>query len=151
MNFMMSIALVTLAACAPYELPRLTANHPANPTAPSASMREASKTLAYAAADVPSPKPVAAPPAAREEGHDSHHAAESSQKTVIGEGKIVATVPSTGQIVVDHGEIKDFMTPMTMGYPVEPASLLDQVKPGDQVRFTIDVPKKTIVKIEKVK
>jgi Cu/Ag efflux protein CusF len=151
MKILMSIAVLTLSACAPYELPALSANHPANPAAPSAALHEASKTLAYASADVPSPKPVADAPAGQQGGHDSHHPAASAQKTVMGEGKVVATVPSTGQIVVDHGEIKDFMAPMTMGYPVEPASLLDQVKPGDQVRFMIDVPKKTIVKIEKMK
>lgn len=151
MKILMSIMVLTLTACASYELPPLSANHPANPAAPSAALPQTSKTLAYAASDVPSPKPVAAAPAAQQEGHDSHHAGGNFQKTVTGEGKVVATVPSTRQVVVDHGEIKDFMAPMTMGYPVEPASLLDQVKPGDQVRFTIDVPKKTIVKIEKVK
>ena len=151
MKIMMSIVVLTLTACASYELPALSANHPANPAAPSARLPQTSKTLAYAPADVPSPKPVTNAPAAQQGGHDSHHAAASAQKTVTGEGKVVATVPATGQIVVDHGEIKDFMAPMTMGYPVDPASLLDQVKSGDQVRFTIDVLKKTIVKIEKMK
>lgn len=150
MKILMSIVVLTVAACARYELPVLSANHPANPAAPSAKLSQNSKTLAYAPADVPSPKPVTDAPTAQQGGHDSHHAAVTAQKAVMGEGKVVATVPSIGQIVVDHGEIKDFMAPMTMGYPVEPASLLDQVKPGDQVRFTIDVPKKTIVKIEKV-
>ena len=37
-----------------------------------------------------------------------------------------------------------------MGYKTEPASLLKGVKAGDQVRFTIDVEKKAIVKIEKM-
>ena len=40
---------------------------------------------------------------------------------------------------------------MTMGYRVEPPSQLEGLKAGDQVRFTIDVPKKAIVKIEKLK
>jgi len=70
---------------------------------------------------------------------------------VVGEGKVIATVPNANQLVVEHGEIKDFMEPMTMGYRVEPASLLEGLKPGDQVRFTIDVTKKTIVRIEKLK
>ncbi|MND01777.1 Copper binding periplasmic protein CusF [compost metagenome] len=64
---------------------------------------------------------------------------------------MIATVPSANQIVVEHGEIKDFMDAMTMGYQVEPPSLLGGVKAGDQVRFTIDVPNKTIVKIEIMK
>jgi Cu/Ag efflux protein CusF len=70
---------------------------------------------------------------------------------VIGEGKVVATVPASNQIVVEHGEIKGFMEAMTMGYPVDPPSLLEGLKFGDKVRFTIDVPKKAIVKIEKMK
>jgi Cu/Ag efflux protein CusF len=41
------------------------------------------------------------------------------------------------------------MGAMTMGYPVEPPSQLEGLKPGDQVRFTIDVQKKMIVKIER--
>jgi Cu/Ag efflux protein CusF len=69
---------------------------------------------------------------------------------VTGEGTIIALRPDRQQVVVEHGEIKDFMEPMTMGYRIEPASLLEGLKSGDQVRFTIDVPKKTIVKIEKL-
>jgi hypothetical protein len=38
-----------------------------------------------------------------------------------------------------------------MGYRIEPTSLLEGLQSGDQVRFTIDVSKKTIVKIEKAK
>ena len=38
---------------------------------------------------------------------------------------MVATVPSAGQIVLEHGEIKGFMDAMTMGYRTEPPSLLD--------------------------
>jgi Cu/Ag efflux protein CusF len=86
-------------------------------------------------------------------GHEEHGKPkmEGGQKTVTGEGKVVATVPSSGQVVVEHGEIKGFMEAMTMGYRVEPASLLEGLKSGDHVRFTIDVPNKTIVKIEKMK
>jgi len=43
------------------------------------------------------------------------------------------------------------MDAMTMGYRVEPPSLLEGLKSGDQVRFTIDVQNKAIVKIEKMK
>jgi Cu/Ag efflux protein CusF len=84
-------------------------------------------------------------------GHEGQYADESAQKTVVGEGKVVATVPSSSQLVVDHGEIKGFMGAMTMGYSVASPSQLEGLKPGEQVRFTIDVPKKTIVKIEKLK
>jgi Cu/Ag efflux protein CusF len=91
--------------------------------------------------------------APQQENHESHHPAgeANGQKTAVGEGKVIATVPSANQLVVEHGEIKGFMEPMTMGYRIEPASLLEGLQSGDQIRFTIDVSKKTIVKIEKMK
>ena len=89
-------------------------------------------------------------------GHRGPHvASEHSQlqpkpKTVTGEGTIVSLRPDRQQVVVEHGEIKGFMEAMTMGYKVAPPSLLDAVKPGDKVRFTIDTGAKTITKMEKV-
>jgi len=59
-------------------------------------------------------------------------------------------VPNSSQVVIEHGPIKGFMDAMTMGYQVDPPSLLQGLSVGDRVRFTIDVKKKTIVKIEKV-
>jgi Cu/Ag efflux protein CusF len=72
-------------------------------------------------------------------------------KFVAGVGKVIALVPETQQIVVDHEEIKGFMDAMTMGYKVSPMSLLATVKAGDKIRFTIDTQKQTITKIDKVK
>jgi Cu/Ag efflux protein CusF len=72
-------------------------------------------------------------------------------KSVTAEGKILALVPETQEIVVDHEEIKDFMDAMTMAYKVNSRSLLQRVKPGDKVRFTIDTEKRAITKIEKLK
>lgn len=141
--------LIVLSGCAAYELPPLTLNHPANAQALAASERPASQTLAYSRADVP-----AVVFSAAQQNHQEAHqtAAEpGNKKTVVGEGKVIATVPSANQVVVEHGEIKDFMEAMTMGYQVAQPSLLEGLKAGDQVRFTIDVPKKTIVKIEKMK
>lgn len=72
-------------------------------------------------------------------------------QSVSGVGKIIALVPETQEVVVDHEEIKGFMDAMTMGYKVNPMSLLKTVKPGDRVRFTIDTDKRAITKIEKLK
>ncbi|HEY5543446.1 MAG TPA: copper-binding protein, partial [Candidatus Binatia bacterium] len=107
--------------------------------------RTLSKTLAYSREDIPSTQPVAATAQSR----DTHQAAQGETQTVVADGKVIATVPNASQIVVEHGEIKGFMDAMTMGYRVEPPSLLEGLKSGDKVRFTIDVPKKAIVKIEK--
>ena len=139
---------IVLSGCAAYELQPLDMNHPANAQAMAAPRHSLSKTLAYSRADIPGVTVSAAPKA----GHESHHPASQAngQKTVVGEGKVVATVPSASQLVVEHGEIKGFMDAMTMGYRVEPSSLIEGLKSGEEVRFTIDVPNKTIVKIEKM-
>ena len=70
--------------------------------------------------------------------------------SITGEGKVIAVVPASEQLVVEHGEMKGFMEAMTMGYKVHPPSLLDKFKAGDTVRFTIDTQQKAIVKIEKL-
>jgi mono/diheme cytochrome c family protein len=70
--------------------------------------------------------------------------------SVTGEGKVIAVVPASQQLVVEHGEMKGFMEAMTMGYKVDPPSLLGKLKAGDHIRFTIDTQQKAIVKIEKL-
>jgi Cu/Ag efflux protein CusF len=145
MKFRSHLAMIlslVLTGCTAYELPPLSVNHPANPEATVVPPRTVSNTLAYTRADIPSPQPVV--------GSAGPQGQEGGKQTVVGEGKVVATVPNASQIVVEHGEIKDFMEAMTMGYKVDPPSLLEGLKQGDQVRFTIDVPKKAIVKIEKM-
>jgi mono/diheme cytochrome c family protein len=85
--------------------------------------------------------------------HDQFHQgfkSETLPKSVTGEGTIIALVPANDQIVIEHGAIKDFMDAMTMGYKVQPTSLLDRVSAGDHVRFTIDTQQNTITKIEKI-
>jgi Cu/Ag efflux protein CusF len=151
MKFKTHLAMIVplmLIGCAAYELQPLSMNHPANSEAAAASVRAVSKTLAYARADIPSSVPVAA--VVGQQGQENQQAAQGEQRTVVAEGKVVATVPNASQIVVEHGEIKGFMEAMTMGYRVDPPSLLEGLKFGDKVRFTIDVPKKAIVKIEKL-
>jgi Cu(I)/Ag(I) efflux system periplasmic protein CusF len=142
--------LLVLAGCAAYTLEPLTMNHPAHLDAAVTPERSVSKTLAYTREDIPSTQPIAAVSAAQQEAHGTAPGDTGAQKTVVGEGKVIATVPNASQIVVEHGEIKGFMEAMTMGYRVEPPSLLEGLKQGDKVRFTIDVPKKAIVKIEKM-
>ncbi|MCH7888349.1 MAG: copper-binding protein [Proteobacteria bacterium] len=62
-----------------------------------------------------------------------------------GVGVIVAVLPRNSRVVVDHEEIEGFMAAMEMSYIVRPATLLQRVKPGDKVRFTIDANKRMIV------
>jgi len=72
-------------------------------------------------------------------------------KSVAGVGKIVALVPQTQEVVIDHDEIKGFMDAMTMGYKVTAASQLKGLAVGDSVSFTIDTSKRVITKIGKTK
>lgn len=142
------MVFIALSGCAGYQLQPPGTNHPANAQAMPAPAQPPSKTLAYSRADMMAMR--AATPQGASESHQSANQ-PIGQKTVVGEGKVIATVPSANQLVVEHGEIKGFMDAMTMGYRVEPSSLLDGLKSGDRVRFTIDVPNNAIVKIEKIK
>jgi Cu/Ag efflux protein CusF len=145
----LGIVIIGVSGCAAYQSPPLRMTHPANAQAAAAPALPKSNTLAYSRADMLALSAAATPPG----GHEGHHADTKSdgQRNIVGEGKVVATVPSANQLVVEHGEIKGFMDAMTMGYRVEPPSLLEGLRAGDQVRFTIDVPNKTITKIEKLK
>ena len=51
-------------------------------------------------------------------------------------GKVHEIDRSANEIVITHGYLREFdMPPMTMGFRVKDAALLDKVKPGDRVRF----------------
>jgi Cu/Ag efflux protein CusF len=153
-------AVVSLLACtgcaAAYTPPPLTPQHPAHPEAMAAPVLPPSTTLAYGAADRPAPQPAFSmaqremQPGMQHGGHGAHSSAPQGQPAVVGEGKVIAVVPGSSQIVVDHGEIKGFMDAMTMGYRIDPPSLLEGVQAGDSVRFTIDTQQKAIIKIEKM-
>ena len=89
-------------------------------------------------------------------GHRGPHVASAhpelgpKPKLVTGEGAIVALRASRQQVVLEHGEIKGFMKPMTMGYRVSHPSMLQAVKAGDRVRFTIDTEARAITRIERL-
>jgi Cu/Ag efflux protein CusF len=148
-SYIVSVFMFT--GCAAYTPPPLTTQHPAHPEAAAAPAPPPSTTLAYGPSDIPSSQPASFM-TQRETPHGGHGAqpsAQASQHTVVGEGTVVAVVPSSSQIVVDHQAIPGFMDAMTMGYRTEPPSLLETVQAGDTIRFTIDTQQKAIVKIEK--
>ena len=141
------VSLVALTGCAAYTPPALTTAHPAHPEAVAAPALPPSATLAYGPADLPSARPTVATARGTEGAPSTQH---TGAHTVVGEGKVIAVVPASHEIVLTHGEIKGFMEAMTMGYPVQPPSLLERVQAGDAVRFTIDPEQKAIVTLEKL-
>ena len=148
---LIAASLVLAAGCASYEVGPLATSHPAHPEAARAPERTPSQTLAYTRSDIPSVQPVSPVAAGPHGEHQARHTEGGASQTVVGEGEIVAMVPNSNQIVLEHGEIKDFMEAMTMGYRIDSPSLLTGLKAGDQVRFTIDIQKRSITAIEKLK
>ena len=147
----LAVAALLLTGCVSNAPAPLASNHPAHPEAPATPEPAPSQTLAYSRADIPSVQPASPVTAAPHERHGSGPSEAGGAPTVVGEGEVIATVPNASQIVVEHGEIPGFMEAMTMGYRVDPVSLLAGLKQGDKVRFTIDVPRRAIVGIEKLR
>jgi Cu/Ag efflux protein CusF len=141
------LSLLAFSGCAAYTPAALTTAYPAHPEAVATPEPPASTTLAYTPADIPSSRQAAA--AARGRQGASPPEPKGGQ-TVVGEGKVIAVVPASSEIVLTHGAITGFMDAMTMGYPTQPPSLLQGVQAGDAVRFTIDTEQKAIVKLEKL-
>jgi Cu(I)/Ag(I) efflux system periplasmic protein CusF len=55
-----------------------------------------------------------------------------------GEGKVIALKPKLPSIEIDHQEIKGLMPAMTMEFYVKDKSLLEGLKSGDQIAFSLD-------------
>jgi Cu/Ag efflux protein CusF len=143
------LSLVACTGCAAvYTPPALTTQHPAHPEAMAALDLPPSNTLAYRPAEIPSPRPAVA--TAQRGTPGTSPSTQDIPQMVVGEGKVIAVVPASSEIVVAHGAIPGFMDAMTMGYQIAPPSMLEGVQAGDTVRFTIDPEQKAIVKLEKL-
>lgn len=147
-SLVLSLFICTGCATA-YTPPPLTVQHPAHPEAMAAPALPRSATLAYGPSDLPSPQPAIA--MGQPSGPSAHASAQGSRSSVVGDGKVIAVLPGSSQLVVDHKEIPGFMGAMTMGYRTDPPSLLGGVKPGDTVRFTIDPQRQAIIQLEKLR
>ena len=65
-------------------------------------------------------------------------AAAVQTTTYQGVGVVKATDVKRPSIEIDHQEIKGLMPAMTMEFYVKDKSLLDGLKPGDRIEFTIE-------------
>ncbi|HVE51779.1 MAG TPA: copper-binding protein [Ramlibacter sp.] len=75
-----------------------------------------------------------APVAAQQEGPATTASVAASAE--LTEGEIRKVDKPAGKLTVRHGEIKNLdMPPMTMVFGVSDPTMLDNVKPGDKVRF----------------
>ena len=64
-------------------------------------------------------------------------AAAVATTTYQGEGRVISSNPKLPSIEIDHQEIKGLMPAMTMDFYVTDKSLLDGIKAGDHIDFTI--------------
>jgi Cu/Ag efflux protein CusF len=80
--------------------------------------------------------PVSLPALAQ--GHAGHGSMGAAQSTSKVDGEIRKVDKAAGKLTIKHGEIKAMgMPPMTMMFPVKDKALLDKVKEGDKVLFTL--------------
>lgn len=71
-------------------------------------------------------------------------------KLVEGTGIVVKIDVAAGKLVINHKSIPGYMGAMTMPYAVSNPKMLDHLKPGMKIKFTIDREKNIIVKIDSI-
>ncbi|MGP1680241.1 MAG: copper-binding protein [Burkholderiales bacterium] len=55
------------------------------------------------------------------------------------DGEVARVEKAAGTVTIKHGAMPKFdMPPMTMPYKVKDKGVLDQLKPGDKIRFDVD-------------
>lgn len=74
--------------------------------------------------------------------------ASAGAKVFTGDGIVEGVDRSADTIQINHGDIKGYMPAMSMPYRVKDKAMLDLVKPGDKVTFTIEDTSKGAVVIE---
>jgi Cu(I)/Ag(I) efflux system protein CusF len=103
---------------------------------------------------------LCAAPAFRAVADDSHkHPAATPAKpaaaaTALTDGEVRVVDKAAGKITIKHGAIPRLdMPPMTMAYLAKDKSMLDQLKPGDKIRFEAVVAGNefTLTRLEQVK
>jgi len=78
-------------------------------------------------------------------------AVPAGEREFKGTGIVRAGMADLGLMVITHGDIPGYMPPMTMGFRTASPAILESVKPGDAVRFTLrgTPPNLAITAIEK--
>jgi FtsP/CotA-like multicopper oxidase with cupredoxin domain/Cu/Ag efflux protein CusF len=68
-------------------------------------------------------------------------------KVFHGVGVVIGATPRSGRLIVNHEAIPGFMAAMEMSFAVTPPSLLNGVRTGDRIQFTIDAAGSVITSI----
>jgi Cu(I)/Ag(I) efflux system periplasmic protein CusF len=78
-------------------------------------------------------------------------AATTAEREYHGTGVVRAGLGDLGMLVLTHGEIPGYMPAMTMGFRTASPKIVESVKVGDAVRFTLrgTPPNLAITAIEK--
>jgi len=72
-------------------------------------------------------------------GHADHDQQATSAVADTANGEIKKVDKPSGKLTIKHGELKNLgMGAMTMVFRVKDAAMLDKVKAGDKVRFTVE-------------
>lgn len=80
-----------------------------------------------------------APAVAQQHADHGHGQQAASAATDTTDGEIKKVDKASGKLTIKHGELKNLgMGSMTMVFRVKDAALLEKVKAGDKVRFTVD-------------
>ncbi|RJG05059.1 RND transporter [Noviherbaspirillum cavernae] len=63
----------------------------------------------------------------------------TQDSAAMSDGEVKKIDKDAGKVTIKHGELKNLdMPPMTMVFRVKDASVLDQLKAGDKIRFVAD-------------
>lgn len=93
------------------------------------------------------------PPRPPGETSSGSHANHGGDPAALSNGVVVAIDKSAGNLTISHGPIQHLGMPgMTMGFRAAAPALLEEIKPGDKIRFHADVVGGTftVMKIESV-
>jgi Cu/Ag efflux protein CusF len=78
----------------------------------------------------------------------------AAASTALTEGEVRKVDKAAGTVTIKHGAMPKFdMPPMTMAYRVKDKAMLDNLKPGDKIKFDADGVggEFTVLRLEKVK
>jgi Cu/Ag efflux protein CusF len=93
-------------------------------------------------------------PAAAVDAHHESAAKAASSAAPLSEGEVRRVDKDAKKLTIRHGPLQNLdMPPMTMVFQVQDAAMLDNVKPGDKIKFAADKigGAYTVTKIEPAK